>query len=386
MLYFCSRHNTYVMKNKLFEIFMLLFILCGCNGKHSAPSPAEGKADSLWYAEGFSIVHGTHYTTVTVYNPWQAGKIYDRYYLVKNNKTFTPNDGHKVLIPIRNVMANSDTHIGFIDALGETQKVVGICNANYIYNAKILEGVKSLKVTDLGEAFNLNIEKLLLLHPQIVFTTAYNAEDENSKRIRQSGLTIIYNIEWQEKSLLGRAEWIKFMGAFFDKEQAADSIFRDVVKRYNQLKSLAAKAKNTPSVMSGQDFRGTWSVPGGRSYTGQLFHDAHVKYFYANDTSRTSISSNVEEILLNFHNADLWIGTDAHSSLELGSLNPKYKLFKAYRNHQVYNVNKRMRAGGGNDYWESGVVRPDLLLSDMIKIAHPELLPAYQLTYMDKIK
>ncbi|KAA6336737.1 iron complex transport system substrate-binding protein, partial [termite gut metagenome] len=35
--------------------------------------------------------------------------------------------------------------------------------------------------------------------------------------------------------------------------------------------------------------------------------------------------------------------------------------------------------------WESGVARPDLLLSDMIKICHPDLLPDYELTYMERL-
>ena len=94
----------------------------------------------------------------------------------------------------------------------------------------------------------------------------------------------------------------------------------------------------------------------------------------------------MEEVLIKFHNADIWIGTDMHSTRELDAANPKYKLFKAFRNHRVYNANKRSNAAGGNDYWESGVVRPDLLLSDMLKIVHPELMPQYQLTYMEQLK
>jgi iron complex transport system substrate-binding protein len=372
--------------NKILPIIFIL-CLCACKGKQSQNvNFPVGHTDNLSFAKGFSITHSNKYTTVTVYNPWKKGIVYDRYYLVKNPKISTPGDGHKVVIPLKTVMANSDTHIGFINAIGEIDKVIGICNANYIYNPTIQEKVKQGKVKDLGEAFNLNIEKLLMMHPQAIFTTAYNAEDENSRRMRQTGLTIIYNIEWQEKSLLGRAEWIKFMGAFFDKELLADSIFNKVVSKYNEVKAIAQKAKSYPSVMSGQDFRGTWSLPGGNSYTGQLFHDAHINYRYATDTSKVSIPSNVEEVMINFHDADIWIGTDAHSSLDLSTTNPKYKLFKAYRNRQVYNINKRVNPKGGNDYWESGVVRPDLLLSDMIKIAHPELLPKYQMTYMERLK
>jgi len=35
-------------------------------------------------------------------------------------------------------------------------------------------------------------------------------------------------------------------------------------------------------------------------------------------------------------------------------------------------VIKRTSTKGANDYWESGVVYPDLVLRDMLKIMHPE--------------
>lgn len=369
----------------LFAVILLLVSCVGSNGRKGKNS-VDGNADSLSYAQGFSIVRASKYTVVTVYNPWQKGKIYDRYYLVKDDNVSTPSDGCKVRVPLSKVMVNSVTHIGFLDAIGEINRIVGICNANYIYNPTVLAGVKKGRIKDLGEAFNLNIEQLLMLHPQAVFTTAYNADDANSRKMRQSGLPIIYNIEWQEPSLLGRAEWIKFMAAFFCKDKEAKVFFSKVVARYNKVKALAQKAKTTPTIFSGQDFRGTWSLPGGNSYTAQLFRDAHTSYLMASDTTRNTIPSNVEEVLVKFHNADIWIGSDAHSAKDLDSSNPKYKLFKAYQTRRVYNISLRCTAAGGNDYWESGVVRPDLLLSDMLKIAHPELLPSYRLTYMDNLK
>ncbi|KAA6315979.1 iron complex transport system substrate-binding protein, partial [termite gut metagenome] len=88
---------------------------------------------------------------------------------------------------------------------------------------------------------------------------------------------------------------------------------------------------------------------------------------------------------LHFSEADIWVNVQASTLEELEKTDKKYRLFKAYRNGNVYNTLKRAIAGGGNDYWESGVARPDLLLSDMIKICHPGLLPDYELTYMKRL-
>ena len=141
-----------------------------------------------------------------------------------------------------------------------------------------------------------------------------------------------------------------------------------------------------PSIFSGQDYRGTWSLPGGKSYTAQLFRDAGASYKYSQDSTSTSIPSNIEEVLVNFNQADIWIGVQTSSLEELGKTDSKYKLFKAYKEGNVYNTNKRINATGGNDYWESGVARPDLLLNDMIKICHPSLLSEYELTYYERLK
>lgn len=378
-----------MMNRSSFILFVLIsFLLTACKEKQKATlTVEEGIPAPLSYAEGFGITHSPEYTTVTVYNPWKPGETYDIYYLVKTEDQPVPANGHKIVIPLKSIMTNSATHLGFLELLGELHKVTGVCNSAYIYNPTILQGVKEGKIKDLGDAFNLDIENLLLLHPQAVMTSAYNTEDENSRRMKQTGLPILYNIEWQEKSILGRAEWIKFVGAFFDKEALADSIFGQIAKQYNEVKKSAEKFSYAPSILSGQDYRGTWSMPGGRSYSAQLFRDAGANYYYVNDTTASgSISSSIEEALIHFNQADIWVGVQANTLEELGRMDPKYKLFKSYKDGNVYHINKRTNATGGNDYWESGVARPDLLLSDMIKIVHPTLLPDYELTYMDKLK
>lgn len=363
----------------------LLLMACG-GGKITGNTATEGTPVSLSYAKGFGLSHAPHYTIVTVYNPWKPGEVYDTYYLVKHDSISVPANGHKVKIPLESLMVNSSTHLGFLDMLGELERITGVSSADYVYNPYIRQRLADGKIKDLGDSFDLDIENLLLLHPQAVMTTAYNADDENSKRMKQTGLALLYNIEWQERSLLGRAEWIKFVAAFFDKEALADSLFNDVEQRYLAIRKQASDLPGRPSIFSGQDFRGTWSMPGGQSYTAQLFRDAGSAYHFANDSTTGSIPGTIEEALMTFSIADIWVGTQAASLQELGDTNIKYRLFKAFREGKVYNYNKRSTPSGGNDYWESGVARPDLLLKDMAKVCHPGLFPDYELTYMEPLK
>lgn len=367
-------------------ILLLLIIFSSCGNRQKSEVVRHVDPVKLKYAQGFTIDTAEQYTILTVLNPWKAGEIYDRYYLVRNDSTDVPSDGKKILVPLQSMVANSATHLEFLQLLRSIDRVTGVCNPKYIYNPAILQGVEDGKIKNLGDAFNLDIESLLMLRPQAVMTSAYNADDENAKRMEQTGLSLIYNIEWQEKSLLGRAEWIKFVGAFFDKADVADSIFNQVERQYNDIRQKVAALSYAPVVMTGQDFRGTWSMPGGKSFNAQLFRDAGANYYYVNDSTSGSISANIEGALINFRDADIWVGAQANSLEELGKTDRKYKLFKAYREGNVYNFNKRMNATGGSDYWESAVARPDLLLSDMVKVFHPELLPDYELFYTLKLQ
>ncbi len=51
----------------------------------------------------------------------------------------------------------------------------------------------------------------------------------------------------------------------------------------------------------------------------------------------------------------------------------------------IWNDNSRQNAKGGNDFWESGVVRPDLILRDLIRILSGSA-PATQLTYYQPVE
>lgn len=368
----------------LILLTVFLISLSGC--KPQAQKEVQTKGE-LKYAKIFDLDNSSNaYTKLTVFNPWNDYSIHSIYYLTNNEETETPSDGMKVITPVKTVMVNSATHLGFLSLLGELDKVKGVCNAKYVYNLYILEGVESGTVKDLGDSFNLDTEQLLMLNPQIIFTTAYNGDQKEAETLKRLNQNPIFNLEWQESSLLGRAEWIKFIGAFFNKSAQADSIFNDIEANYLTAKQIANHVSEKPSILSGQDFRGTWSLPSGNSYAAQLFKDAKVAYYYEDEVAHQgSIPSSIEEAMVYFHNADLWVNVQAKSLEELEQNNDKYKLFKAFKEGNVYSNNKRSHAEGGNDYWESGVARPDLLLKDLIKVAHPSLLPEYELTYMRKL-
>lgn len=364
------------------------FLSCGKRGMEKSESSATGDTLRTEYAQGFDLIQEEDYLSAVVYNPWKEGEIYARYYLVRDNRVETPSDGVKISIPLRRLAVNSATYFESLKLIGELASVNGTCNVAYIYNPDVIRGVEEGTIQDLGDSYNLNLEKLMMLHPDAIMTTAYNSQDENSKRLAQSGIPVVYNIEWQEITPLGRAEWIRFIAAFYDKLPAADSIFTGIAQRYESLKQKVAKATldKRPSLLPGQDFRGTWSMPAGGSFNARLYGDAGASYYYRDREGKGSVTTTIEEALLNFSKADIWIGCVANTYQELDGMDPKYKLFTPYKLRRIYNFNKRTTVSGGNDYWEGAVVHADLLLSDMVKLFHPELLPEYSTTYVQALE
>lgn len=364
-------------------IFSLIFLSCSQQHKQSATNTVPNSNE---YAEGFSIVPHDNYKEVIVYSPWVKGSVYARYYLVTDIATETPENGKKVKVPLQTLAATSVTHFEFLSLLGEIESINAVCSPDIIYNPIIIKRLNEGKISNLGDAFNINIEKTLQLQPGAVMMSGYNQNDPYAQRVSQSGIPVLFNNEWMETSLLARAEWIKFVAAFYNKEALADSIFGNIAQRYNEVKTLARGVAKKPAIMAGSNFRGTWYMPAGRNFMAQLFADAGGSYFYANDTTAGSLPLNVESVLRDFANTDVWLNCNFSSIDDLIKADTKHKLFKPVSLGQVYNFNKRLLPSTANDFWESAIGRPDLLLSDVISILHPELLPGYETVYANKLK
>ena len=80
----------------------------------------------------------------------------------------------------------------------------------------------------------------------------------------------------------------------------------------------------------------------------------------------------VEQAIMFSSSADFWLNTGWCDTREgLYDQNP---LFRSMSIPYIYNNTLRSTNGGGNDFWEGGAVRPDMILHDLITIFHPEIL------------
>jgi iron complex transport system substrate-binding protein len=337
----------------------------------------------LQFANNFSVFYYADYKKVTVKNSLNGN--FTVYYLVKNDSVTTPQDGQKIVIPLRTLACGSATLYEFLNLIGEINSVVAVTNADVAYNQTISSGITEGTIIDLGDALNINVEKVLTLQPSALIMSGYNAVDMRAERISKAGISLIIDNDWQESNVLGRAEWLKFVAVFFDKENKADSIFSKIVNNYKSAKNSVSQIAKKPTVMSGANFRGTWYMPGGQSFMAQLFTDAGADYFYKNNRSITSLPLTFETVLKNFANADFWLNCDYLSLAQLRSADEKNMLFKPAQQGNVWNFNRRSLPSGANDFWESALAHPDLLLLDLIHILHSQN-DDYQFVYAKKLE
>lgn len=375
------------MKYFLCILVVLSFSACGNKAKNGEVFLSSASKMSIQYAKGFDVFYTDNYKTVVVYNPWHDGEIQQTYFLVDNKSIETPNNGIKIVIPVGNVAISSSTHVEFFNLLGELSTVKGICTPHLIYNDDIRSRYDNGNIVSLGDAHNVNLEQLLHLKPDVYFVASYNQQDEQAKRLQRSAVNLAFNNEWTESSLLARAEWIKFVAAFYNKEALADSLFLQIERDYLNASEIAQSVSHRPTVMAGGNFKGTWYMPSGSSYMGRLFTDAGADYFYKNEASASaSLALNFETVLSNFHDADVWLNAPTSTLDALMQMDERHNLFRSAHEGSVYAFYRRTLPDGANDFWESAVARPDLVLKDLIWALHPDLLPNYQPTYIMKLE
>ncbi|MCL6103341.1 MAG: ABC transporter substrate-binding protein, partial [Bacteroidetes bacterium] len=225
------------------------------------------------------------------------------------------------------------------------------------------------------------------LKPDVVFAYGIGAEiNAQINKLHDLGIPVVLVGEYLEQSPLAKAEWIKFFGAFYRKEALADTVFEKLKTNYEAIKRTVAKVQNRPSVLTGLPFKDTWWMAGGQSNLAVLIKDAGGKFLWQENSSKEAFPVSLEEVFLRAAKADFWINCSNVNSIdELMAYDTRFSELPAVKNSQVYNNNLRSTPGGGNDYWESGVIHPDLILSDLVKIFHPELSVNKEFHYYKKV-
>ncbi len=379
--------SKYDRRPVILTCLLILVSYSSCHnqgGQNSSTSQtAEGKPQ---YARGFRIERFTGYNILHVINPWQGSRTVHFQYILSDDTSRIPDSlkQHPVIqVPVKRVICMSTTHVAMIDALGESNAIVGISGSDFITHPDLRSKLESGEVRDVGADQTLNYELVLTLRPDLIIAYGITAEVNGMvNRLEGLGIPVILNGDYLEDQPLGKTEWIRFLAAFFARDQKADSIFISVASSYTQLKDLIGDTRQKPSVMTGLPWKDTWYIPGGKSFAAAYIRDAGGTYLWEDLDSREAVPLDLEAIYARAASADIWINCGAAGTLaEIVETDKRLSRFQPVGTGKIFNNNAQINPAGGNAFWESGVMAPHLILADLISIFHPEALPDHELVY-----
>jgi iron complex transport system substrate-binding protein len=388
-----------IMTKKCLAISFILWALSlgllSCKSKTQTeqqhPNCAKEASLPVNYAQGFSVDYYNGFKVITVKDWRDPLKVLAQYVLLPKGKPGPVDFPNAILLdtPVRKVICISTNHISALARLGLVDSIAGVANVALIYNKQVQEVVMQNKIADIGKD-ELNYEKIVELNPSFVFTSGnWDGGDKVKQKLNSLRIKSVLNLDYMEQEPLARAEWLKFVAAFYDKEFEADSIFKEIEQNYLALKEKAKNISSKPTVFANLPFKEIWYMPCGDNYMAKLIADAGGDFLWkdAKATNGLNLNLDYEAVYAKAADADIWLCNGFASSLEeIKAADKKNAFFKAYKSGNVFNNDKRNTPSGGFDFWESGAVTPDKVLADLIFIFHPELLPKHELYYYRRLK
>lgn len=343
------------------------------------------------YASGFDVEYHNNYKVVTLSNPWQGAQESIRYLLVQCG-TPSPTDleGAVIEVPVTGFIAMSTTYLPTIDSLNLLDHLLGVDSHKWTTNEAVQARIAEGNIAEIGSGASVNVELTLDLDPGLVMTYGIGIPDFDTHPILlEAGIPVALNGDYMEQDPLGRAEWMKFIALFFNREADATALFDGIAAEYQLISELAATVTERPTTLLGSVYNGTWHVAGGDSYMAKLLDDAGSAYLWADDSATGALPLDFESVYAVAADAEFWFNPDNSfwfSAADVIASDPRYADFAPLENGRLFNNNARVNEHGGNAYYEEGAAHPEKVLKDLVKILHPHLLPDHQLEFFQQIQ
>ena len=370
-------------------LFALLLLLT------TNPS-AFAETEPIRHADSLTLIRGNEGTVVTISNAWDGAPPL-RYLLLDRGTELGGQARRKtqeydgvIEVPVQRIASLATPAIAHLADLDALDRIVAVDKGNYVYNDQIRRLLGEGKIPEVGNGSSFNLERLLSVNPELVILSVLGPDDPTAKRLESVGISVLPLADWREQSPLGRAEWVKLFGELLGVVAEAERVFEPRASRYRELEAMIDEEARAPgpTVLTNAPWQGSWPVPAGQSYVARLLEAAGGTYLWAERRGTGSLFLDFEAVLARGAQADVWVNLNQgwkRRADALGS-DPRLAAFASFRGNQMYHHNRRVRTSGANDFWESGATRPDLVLADLIRILHPELLPNHDLVYYKRLE
>lgn len=337
------------------------------------------------YAEGFKVTYKPEYRLVDIQDPQNTeSEVYHFALVRRGEKPEGIPTGYTVIeTPVNSVICMTSLQLSNFIKMDALDKVTGITSTRHLYNKEMKKRLKEGLTKKIGIEGNFDAEVIISANPDVIFISPFKRGGYEA--MKDIGIPLVPHLGYKEMTPLGQAEWIKFIAMFTGQEEQANKKFTAMADRYNELKKLTGEVKKRPVVFSGEIHGGNWYAVGGKSFLAQLFRDAGADYFLKDDPRSGGVTLDFETVYAQAESADYWRilnsykGTFSYDALK--AQDPRYADFRAFREKKVIYCNLSEKP-----FYESSTTEPEVVLEDLIKAFHPQLLPDYQPKYYELIK
>lgn len=366
----------------------------GCIEKFSEETDYFPDKVTFDEATNVTVEYHKSYKVVTVKEP-APGAAAESYVLVQCGAPEPKLEGDlakakKITVPVNKVAAISTTQAPGYELLDKVDHLVAVKTPEKIHDGKVKDAIKAGKIVGIkSQGAGVSVESVAAARPDLVVTSG--TADPSFQKVSDLGIPVVANAEWLESSPLGRAEWLKFTALFLNAEKKANEVYGKIRSDYNAVKEKVTKAEGKkPTVLAGYMYKGIFYAANNSGYVGQFIRDAGGDYVLADTATQSGNAKlGVEVILAKAAETDYWINASHAARVKNIQAqvkdDPRLANLKSVKEGKVWNFTKRINEGGGNDYWQSGVTRPDLVLSDLAKIFHPDLMADYEFYYYEQV-
>lgn len=374
------------MKRIFFNMFLAVAAVASvmsCSRTKGSDPSREG--DTLTAeSQLLSLVDYGDYLIADVRNPWvDSLPLLERYVLVGRDFTGDLPEGTVVRVPLESSVVYSSVHGGAVNELGAIASIKGVADGQYFMNADIAGRIRDGRIADVGNSMSPSVEMIVELDPDAILLSPF--QNKESGAVTKLGVPVMQLVDYMEATPLGRAEWIKLLGALYGQRERADSIYAAVLGDYRRLSdSVASVAGEGPVVLTEQPMSsGEWNVPAGGSYMARMLSDAGGRYPWSMTEGAGSLKLDAAAVLDKAEMADFWL-IRSFGPMTLAGLkesNPLNGHFKAVGDGGVYVCDTSV-----SPLFDEFPFHPERLLRDYAIIFHPALFPGERLRYFNQLK
>lgn len=380
------------------RVFVFLLVIsvgssCSMQDENNAVTAGDDEERSnVCYAERFSMTKldgGCTLLRVRVPKGEKIGVEYS-YLLVPDDGEIPEHRGDAKVVrtPLKSVTCENGFQVSLLDMLGCFDAIKGVSGKRRVGQDKVHRMVDNGDLAVTGFMRGLNMETMLKINPDLSFVNVTSVSTDLFEEMIAYGLKPGFFCASLEEHPLGALEWIKFVGAFFEKDSLAAAVFKEKEEAYLETMGIVNNITHKPSVIAGYNRKGAWSTMGSsRWFVSMLEHAGGEYLFKGQKLDRGHILSH--EVAMDAGmKADFWVNTHFRVTDFEGLLqeDERYRLFRSVQNSTVYNNNKYRFDNGRNRFWDTGMTEPHVVLSDLISMFHPEALPGHTLKYYRRLQ